>query len=240
MPQFSSPTHANILQNDPFQKLSALKYKISTDSDKLLYEIREFNTSTGTLLQKYHIKDMSNFLNINKQKKSIHIRIFNFLFTDVEKEFENFYENNFLTNYCGSKILNSKVKKGFGTVFDKEGLKIYRGSFSNNKYNGNGKFFSIFGNVLYSGDFLNNLFNGFGKYFDLYGKLKFIGNFVNGFLVGNGTEFDARGNIVYDGKWRKNEYFGKGELYVRGQRMKLDGVFECTGVLQKYAERANF
>jgi len=154
------------------------------------------------------------------------------------------YDENNKEEYKGL-LNNGWPKEGKSLIiYGESDYILYRGDFSNYKYNGNGiLYFKIEKKILfegifkddnyvngilyyndgsknYEGNFLNNLYNGEGiLYFKGENKVLFNGIFKDGKYV-NGTLYFNDGYKQYEGDFFNNNYNGKGTLFYKGNNEK--------------------
>ena len=153
-----------------------------------------------------------------------------------------------LVIYSGCKI--NGQKDGYGKEFYPQGKMKYEGSYKNDKFNGEGKFWTEEGILKYKGTFVDNQKTGYGSLYYPLGHLQYKGQVTNGVYNGNGTYYFKSGlpmymgqfidgrregygkeysqsNIqLYEGEFKNNEYNGKGTYYyANGHRYRV-GNFE--------------
>ncbi len=149
---------------------------------------------------------------------------------------------------------------GTGAQYGPDGQLLYRGGFSEGRYEGQGRYYED-GVLRYAGGFHENDFSGQGAQYDGQGRLVYQGGFtggqrsgsgaefapdtglkryVGGFLAdqreGRGTEYGPDGETVhYQGEFSLDAYSGAGRLYWDGGLYYdggfLDGDFSGGGVL---------
>merc|ERR1712070_187149 len=145
--------------------------------------------------------------------------------------------------------LKNNEHHGEGTLYDKNGIKVYEGNFENNKFHGegtgyiegykayegnfdNGKMsgkdivYNENGNKKYEGNFENNGYHGEGTLYDENGIKGYEGNFDNGHMSGKGIVYNENGNKRYEGNFENNKYHGEGTLYDENGIIVFDGFFE--------------
>lgn len=96
-------------------------------------------------------------------------------------------------------VKNGRVS-GMGTLYKRDGSKIYSGEFEDNEYSGNGKLYGDNG-IIYEGEFKHNLYQGTGSEYSDWGTIKYQGMFDNGKRNGKGILFDDNSNPVYEGNF---------------------------------------
>ena len=147
---------------------------------------------------------------------------------------------------------------GFRTLYHEKGFPLYRGWFSQGRYDGFGSLFGTKknrGNLIYNGMFSDGLRHGRGiEYYDVYfattegvpiGPEKlYVGDFYRNFHSGHGTMYYPRDNTgskaekLYEGGWLKNAFHGRGILYPYKGKTILCGIWEedrllCSMELKK-------
>ena len=128
---------------------------------------------------------------------------------------ELFYEGTFKNGRIvrGQKYRNGQI--------------IYIGSFSDNRYNGNGKLFGGRRNTcIYDGKFKNDKKNGTGTlYSESTGKKLYHGSFKKDEKFGKGILYDEDEKKMYVGSFRNDQPHGKGTLYYPSGKEKYVGMF---------------
>jgi len=92
------------------------------------------------------------------------------------------------------------LKAGNGSEYDENGKLQYRGNFSNDAYDGNGRLYEE-------------------------GRLKYTGNFEEGRRSGRGTSYYPNGRREYNGQWSGDQFHGNGTLYAENGRVEYRGKF---------------
>jgi hypothetical protein len=122
-------------------------------------------------------------------------------------------------------------------LIDNKGCK-YIGDWSNDKFNGYGRFIDVQGNI-YEGIFENNLMKE-GKYETLNGMYLYKGSWLNGKKHGYGKE--TTNEIEYTGQFIEDLKHGKGNINLKFQEEKYEGEFsngEITGKGTYYWKNGN-
>lgn len=120
-----------------------------------------------------------------------------------------------ISNYKDQGLLFvRKNSSNIGTLFDKNGNMLYKGSFIKHKKDGFGTLYDDKEQILYVGHFKNDLYNGNGR---LYLKDNFTieAEFKDGIIVSPVIHRDPTGFIVYKGSWKNNAYNGYGCKYFK-------------------------
>ncbi len=94
---------------------------------------------------------------------------------------------------------------GQGTLYNKEGGKVYEGAFDDDMYNGQGTLYYPEGAVQYNGTFVNNLFQGQGSYFRSNGTAEYVGAYEAGLRNGAGTLYNAASTPIFSGAFQNDQ-----------------------------------
>ena len=114
---------------------------------------------------------------------------------------------------------------GSGTLWNQDGLKIYEGSFENNKFSGTGTLYNADGNPQYTGKFADNQFSGDGILYYPDKTVQYEGTFENGAFNGEGVLYNEQGIMIYEGNFQSGAYHGQGTSYYDTGIKKYEGEF---------------
>ena len=152
-----------------------------------------------------------------------------------------------------TRKVNITPRSGYNEIYAKNGNLIYKGNFSNSKYDGLGTSYYESGDILYEGSFKNGMFDGEGllywengalyyegkfkdgkansnwaTLYDKDGVKKYTGQFVNGVCSGFGNLYDKKGKVVYEGGWSSyEEEFTALDAWLKSQ---IDGIEKSIAV----------
>jgi hypothetical protein len=189
-----------IIQNDSeFDKYINSFFKKMTEE--------QFNSLIKGRIKEIQLK----FGEIKQDKKNEYINKFseNIIFkSPLFKEETN-------VSYFGSWDYINLVKKGWGTLIDKEG-NFYEGGWEKDSINGYGRIISKNGDY-YEGEIKNGNLEGNGIYYSYERKSTYKGEFHNNCFEGKGEQifenYDNKNKkIIYEGEFKKGKRNGKGKL----------------------------
>ena len=115
------------------------------------------------------------------------------------------------TEYYIGKYLNG-LRSGKGTLYYGNDHIKYEGDFSNDKFEGNGRY-NYEDGEYYIGQFLNGLRNGKGTLYYGNGHIKYEGDFSNDKFEGNGR-YNYEDGEYYIGQFLNGKKHGKGKYYL--------------------------
>jgi antitoxin component YwqK of YwqJK toxin-antitoxin module len=133
------------------------------------------------------------------------------------------------------------------TDFDINGNKVFSGNFSNNKLEGEGKYFFEDGKVKEQGKYINGVRDSIWTFFHPNGQIEKVINFKSGtpyvisLYKSNGKQLIVDGTGDYVGSIIKNN--GKTTTYkIKGELLKgkLDGKWTISGVTQEIFKNGEF
>lgn len=103
-------------------------------------------------------------------------------------------------------------KFNYGTIFDEDGVIVYRGETNDGKAQGYGKMLYPTGVVEYEGHFNENNMEGTGELYSEAGDLIYRGHFKCSQRHGLGIEFYYTGGKMYQGNFKNDQRHGNGVL----------------------------
>ncbi|PCJ14899.1 MAG: hypothetical protein COB02_18535 [Candidatus Cloacimonadota bacterium] len=99
---------------------------------------------------------------------------------------------------------SSHEYEGKGKLYSPDGNLVFSGVFKSGKLNNFGRVNLVKNNqLIYRGDFSNNQFEGYGKYYYQNGKIAYEGRFLGGIYSGHGTSYNKDGSIKNTGHFYK-------------------------------------
>lgn len=113
----------------------------------------------------------------------------------------------------GEKNWDGEIN-GFGVKGKNDTILI--GTFMNGVLNGDASILYK-DQPVYRGMFSNGRYNGEGTLYNEAGEIKYAGGFLNGQYEGNGVLYDDSGNLVYSGGFSNGLYNGKGSISLNGR-----------------------
>jgi len=145
--------------------------------------------------------------------------------------------------YNGSFI--NGVESGNGRLYDKAGIVVYDGNWTNGNYHGYGKLYTnkdkfegqfsegkkngkgilwnFSDSTKYEGNFRNNLQDGFGILVYNNGE-RSEGYYKKGIIDGNAKLYDSSNTLLFDGIYKDTKWNGKGTFYAK-DGSRVEGLF---------------
>lgn len=130
----------------------------------------------------------------------------------------------------GNKLYEGEFKDdkydGMGILYYENGIKCYEGDFVKGKKTGTGILWREDGSMLYQGDFLDDNYHDKGTLYDEKGNISYKGEFVTGVKTGKGIHYGANGQKIYEGSFKEDSYDGEGILYDADEKIVYKGKFK--------------
>ncbi len=120
--------------------------------------------------------------------------------------------------------VKNKMPNGFGSLYDKDGILLYKGYFKEGKFHGDGKLYC--GGILgQEGCYKEGKLEGAGRQYDEFGLLTFEGAFQQGRFHGYGKTYLPGKQLYSEGIYQEGKPHGFAKVYDFTQRLECEGLY---------------